>query len=95
MGGGGSKKCLTRDSLRPNESSGYVRKGVAGGEIRVERKGCGEGGKMTAEGGPFMVEVDSRFGRSAKTVSEGRIAQTGRIHFPMQACRLIVYGVIH
>jgi hypothetical protein len=52
-----------------------------------------EGGKMTAKGGPFMVdvEVDRLVGRSAKTVSEARIARTGRIHFLMQACHLIVY----
>ena len=41
---------------------------------------------MTAKGGPFMVEVDvsCRFGRSAKVVSEARIARTGCVH-PMQA----------
>jgi hypothetical protein len=60
--------------------------------MRVERKG-GEGEKMTAEGGPFMVdvEVDCQFRRSAKVISEVRIARMGCIHFLMQECRLIVY----
>lgn len=37
--------------------------------IRVERKGSGEGEKMTAKGGPFMVdiEVDYFFRLSAKS----------------------------
>jgi hypothetical protein len=45
------------------------------------------------EGGAFMVvvEADCLFERSAKVVSEARIARTGCICFLMQACRLIVY----
>jgi hypothetical protein len=48
---------------------------------------------MTAKGGPFIVvvEADCLFERSAKVVSEARIAQMGCIGFLMQACRLIVY----
>jgi hypothetical protein len=48
---------------------------------------------MTAKGGPFMadVEADCRVGRSAKVVSEARVARTGCIRFLMQACHLIVY----
>jgi len=66
-------------------------RGRADGGMGVERKRRREGGKMTAKGGPFMVvvKVDCRFGRSAKTVSEARITQTGSLHFLMQACRLI------
>lgn len=52
-----------------------------------------EGGKITTERVSFMmdVEVDYLFERSAKAVCEARIAQTGCIHFLMQACRLKVY----
>jgi hypothetical protein len=38
-----------------------------------------------------VVEADCPFERSAKAVSEARIAQTGCVHFLMQSCRLIVY----
>jgi hypothetical protein len=37
------------------------------------------------------VEVDSLFERSEKGVREARVAQTGCIHFLMQACRLLAY----
>ena len=40
-----------------------------------------------------VVEEDCQLGCSAKVVSEARITQTGSLHFLMQACRVIVYGV--
>lgn len=40
------------------------------------------------------VEVDCRFGGSAKTASETRIARTGCVLFLMRACCLIVYYLI-
>jgi hypothetical protein len=51
---------------------------------------------MTAKGGPFMVVVEANypFERSAKAVSEARIARTGCIHFLIQACRLMVHFCI-
>ena len=52
--------------------------------MRVERKGSGEGGKMTAEGGPFMkeVEADYFFRLSAKIHKRG-LDYPNRVHsFP-------------
>jgi len=46
-----------------------VGEGGADKGMRVERKGSGEGEKMTAEGGPFMMDVkdDYFFRLSAKS----------------------------
>jgi hypothetical protein len=38
-----------------------------------------------------VIEADCLFERSAKVVSEARIARTGCIGFLIQACSLIVY----
>lgn len=61
--------------------------------IGVERKGQGRSKNMTAKRGPFIVdvEVNCRFGRSAKPASEARIARTGYVHFlTRERCLIVV-----
>jgi hypothetical protein len=61
--------------------------------MRVESNGSKRG--RINNGGEGLLwrtlEVDSLFERSAKSVRETGITQTGCIHFLMQACRLIFY----
>jgi hypothetical protein len=69
------EKCLTRDLLKPNESS-WFKRGGRGWRDESRKKRLRRGIGNDSQGRPFMVvvEADSPFKRSAKSVSEARIA---------------------